>query len=455
MSELFTGKVEIEKAPPPPVVPLEVNPKVTITFDGSGGDISAGGNGVGGNVSLYSSDATFKAVYRLPDRPPIPTIYLDGQQANLRMGGKKADGTDGVDGDILLFAKNGDRSKDEAATIHLDADASGIHLKDTDGNTTIYLWGQQANLKMGGKKADGNPGVDGDILLFAKDGDRSNPEAATIHLDTDARAIRMKNPKGVNTIYLNSNHSEEGVVEKGHGAISLSKADGTATIFLDGGKGDIVLRDGTIVLKDGKGKNITAVYLYRRDEGKVGDPDFQQANLKIGGEKFDSHIWLFNRNGDRTNEKTATIHLNGTEGDIVFRNGDCAEDFDLAVSEKVEPGTVMVIDERGGLRPSTEAYDKKVAGVISGASGFKPGMVLDRQPDQNNRIPVALMGKVYCKVDADYAPIEVGDLLTTSATPGHAMKVTDPLKAFGTVIGKALKPLREGKGLLPILIALQ
>lgn len=90
MSELFTGKVEIEKAPPPPVVPLEVNPKVTITFDGSGGDISAGGNGVGGNVSLYSSDATFKAVYRLPDRPPIPTIYLDGQQANLRMGGKKS-----------------------------------------------------------------------------------------------------------------------------------------------------------------------------------------------------------------------------------------------------------------------------------------------------------------------------------------------------------------------------
>jgi hypothetical protein len=62
---------------------------------------------------------------------------------------------------------------------------------------------------------------------------------------------------------------------------------------------------------------------------------------------------------------------------------------------------------------------------------------------------------VYCKVDAQYSPIEVGDLLTTSPTPGHAMKADDPLKAFGTVIGKALRPLSEGQGLIPILIALQ
>jgi hypothetical protein len=70
-------------------------------------------------------------------------------------------------------------------------------------------------------------------------------------------------------------------------------------------------------------------------------------------------------------------------------------------------------------------------------------------------MPVALVGKVYCKVDAHYASIEVGDLLTTSDTPGHAMKATDPLKAFGSVIGKALRPLEAGQGLVPILIALQ
>jgi hypothetical protein len=66
-----------------------------------------------------------------------------------------------------------------------------------------------------------------------------------------------------------------------------------------------------------------------------------------------------------------------------------------------------------------------------------------------------LLGKVYCKVDAQFAAISVGDLLTTSPTPGHAMKAADPSKAFGAVIGKAMGPLNEGQGLIPILIALQ
>jgi hypothetical protein len=59
------------------------------------------------------------------------------------------------------------------------------------------------------------------------------------------------------------------------------------------------------------------------------------------------------------------------------------------------------------------------------------------------------------KAEAAYSPIEIGDLLTTSRTPGHAMKATDPQQAFGAVIGKALKPLHEGIGLIPILVSLQ
>jgi hypothetical protein len=96
-----------------------------------------------------------------------------------------------------------------------------------------------------------------------------------------------------------------------------------------------------------------------------------------------------------------------------------------------------------------------VAGVISGAGDFKPGVILDTKQSRGNRVPIALLGKVYCKVDAQYAPIEVGDLLVSSPTPGHAMKAADPLKAFGSVIGKALRPLQAGQRLVPILIALQ
>ena len=144
-------------------------------------------------------------------------------------------------------------------------------------------------------------------------------------------------------------------------------------------------------------------------------------------------------------------------GDLFLQNADCAEEFDIAVAEMevIEPGTVMVIEHESTLRPSQHAYDKRVAGVISGAGQCKPGIVLDKQASQENRLPIALMGKVYCKVDAQYAPIEVGDLLTTSPTSGHAMKAENPLQAFGAVIGKALRPLAAGQGLIPILIALQ
>ena len=142
-------------------------------------------------------------------------------------------------------------------------------------------------------------------------------------------------------------------------------------------------------------------------------------------------------------------------GDIKLINADCAEDFNIGADVSIAPGTVMVLGEEGALFPSLGAYDKRVAGVISGAGEYKPGIVLDKQPSDGIRQPVALLGKVYCKVDAQYGAIEVGDLLTTSPTPGYAMKADDPLKAFGAVIGKALRPLAAGQDLIPILIALQ
>jgi hypothetical protein len=159
-------------------------------------------------------------------------------------------------------------------------------------------------------------------------------------------------------------------------------------------------------------------------------------------------------NGTLTRKLTVNGDVEIT-GDIVLRNADCAEDFDISTLVIVEPGTVMVIDSEGMLCPSDRPYDKRVAGVVSGAGSYKPGLILDKQKSSTNRMPIGLMGKVYCKVDASYGAIEVGDLLTTSATPGHAMRTDDPMKAFGAVIGKALQPLENGEGLIPILIALQ
>lgn len=142
-------------------------------------------------------------------------------------------------------------------------------------------------------------------------------------------------------------------------------------------------------------------------------------------------------------------------GDIQMTNADCAEDFDVSGADRMEPGTVMILGPEGTVCESFLAYDKRVAGVISGAGDYKPAMVLDKRGTTGNRQPIALMGKVFCKVDARFGAIEIGDLLTTSPTPGHAMKTGDPFKAFGAVIGKALRPITEGQGLIPILISLQ
>ena len=142
-------------------------------------------------------------------------------------------------------------------------------------------------------------------------------------------------------------------------------------------------------------------------------------------------------------------------GDIRLVNADCAEEFDILDAKAIEPGTIMVIDESGALQQSRQAYDKKVAGVISGARGYRPGIVLDKQEAQPGRMPVALLGKVYCRVDAECGAIEVGDLLTTSPTPGHAMKASDPARAFGAVLGKALRAVESGRAFIPILVALQ
>lgn len=143
------------------------------------------------------------------------------------------------------------------------------------------------------------------------------------------------------------------------------------------------------------------------------------------------------------------------EGDIRLTNADCAEDFDVSLDEEIEPGAVMVLAHDGKVQMSSQAYDRKVAGVVSGAGGYKPGIILDNQNGRPGRFPIALFGKVCCKVDAQYGVIEPGDLLTTSPTLGHAMKASDTRRAFGAVIGKALGRWHEGQGLVPMLVVLQ
>lgn len=271
-----------------------------------------------------------------------------------------------------------------------------------------------------------------------------------------------------------------GTCNSGIGVLGVSKSKKIA----DGKVGGVVgihLSNGTGVLGVCSGSSGAGVTGECEDgdgvfgkgkRGVVGESDTFQGvsghsvlNVGVFGEsqKFDGVMGIsHNQNAagiSGHNPGGLAGYFNGNllvTGDIVMTNAaDFAEDFKIGATIAVEPGTVMVLGKDGALFPSQHCYDKRVVGVVSGAGNYKPGIILDKQPSETNRQSIALLGKVYCKVDAKYGSIEIGDLLTTSETFGYAMKAADQTKSFGSVIGKALHPLTEGIGLIPILIALQ
>jgi len=142
---------------------------------------------------------------------------------------------------------------------------------------------------------------------------------------------------------------------------------------------------------------------------------------------------------------------------LTIRGGaDLAEPFQLSTAG-IAKGSVVVIDEEhpGKLKLSTEAYDTRVAGIISGANGVNPGISLHQEGLLDGGENVALSGRVYVHADAAYGAIQPGNLLTTSHTAGHAMKVTDHLRGQGAILGKAMTGLNEGRGMVLVLVTLQ
>lgn len=397
----------------------------TITLDGRTGDINAGGHGTNGslilrndsNQEVFNLDANDGDVViggngvngdvELRNRSNNNRIRLNAGGGNIWLGGN------GADGDLVIFSRNGDNGDLEQATIHINGDDGSIKLKrlNTGTNTAedrILLDTNNGNIWLGGN------GADGDLVLKDSNGND------IIHLGADEKFI-MRNPDGTNTMEIGRN----------------------GNIYAGG-----VDNDGDIVLRSGENPP--------RDRIFIGA---DRSNIWVGGNGQDGDIVIFPHNatnvGDGSDVNDATIHLDGDAGDIRLQGADCAENFCISDGETVDPGTVLVVCDDTKLSPCRESYDKKVAGVVSGGNGLNPGIILNKSIKNTKSVPIALSGQVYCKVDAQYSSIEVGDLLTTSQTIGYAMKANDRIEAFGAVIGKALRPLKDGKGLIPILASLQ
>jgi len=137
--------------------------------------------------------------------------------------------------------------------------------------------------------------------------------------------------------------------------------------------------------------------------------------------------------------------------------GDYAESVQVAGGRsQYGPGDVLVVDPAasGGFKKSSEGYSTMVAGIYS----TKPGLTGRRytSPDKAGvEVPMAMVGIVPTKVSAENGPIKTGDLLVTSATPGHAMKGTDRGQMLGAIVGKALGSMDSGTGVIEVLVSLQ
>ncbi|NOT00074.1 MAG: hypothetical protein HOP29_05560 [Phycisphaerales bacterium] len=172
----------------------------------------------------------------------------------------------------------------------------------------------------------------------------------------------------------------------------------------------------------------------------------------------------------RNNGLVSDLFLNNDGGDVIIApqgtarvrvlqisGADVAEKFPVnEMHEGIRPGAVMEIDPEhpGKLRLARGAYNRLVAGVVSGANGLLTGTILGNLPGSENAPPIALSGRVWVECDASVGSIEPGDLLTTSDTAGHAMKVVDYTRAPGAVIGKAMTRLESGRGLVLVLVSL-
>jgi len=450
------GKVEIiENQNDPP----------TITLDANSANISAGKSGNDGNLILKSNTGhtnvrlgswvlgkdkhivnlsgirifapndqeiikllTINKIgyFAVDDGSGDPSLEFLGEQGSLSVGSHINNGK--------VIIKDGKLRE----VITLDSKGGGkVIIKDqSDPQKEVF------KLAAGDLRCGGN-GTNGNLWLFPKSASIKDEDEAMIRLDGRVGDIKLAKGsirlRGAGDIRLGGKESNtngnillyDDQNDNMHNASARIRLDGSiGKINVD--RGEIHIDKGTIRCRDSYGND--SVFI----DGVEGRVHSQYMHLK-----------------DKSGNKSIT--MDGDKGDIFLLNADCAEEFDISTLElsNIEPGMAMVLDDEGRLLVSSKPYDRRVVGVISGGGNIRPGIVLDKKESPNLRVPLAMLGKVFCKVDANHLSISVGDILTTSSNPGHAMKAVDPIKAFGAVIGKALCSMKNGIGLIPILVTLQ
>jgi hypothetical protein len=426
-------------------------------------------------------------------------MALNGQPSFFLKSGNNMDNacnltlgnTEGIPGNVLIQSGDGNKvafelsGKNASLTVGNHLHKGDIFVKDHNNKKVLQCDGADAHLIVGGVE-NSERSKSGQLSIrhrFGVDVLRFNAETGHLEIGNfqatpPERGFLLDGFKGHLTIG-----------SAGHaGLINVHNKLGR-TAQLDGSAGNLTLgawgTDGDITLRNTGGSTGAQMFIHNisksgvinlhNPNGPTVELDGSAGNLRLGGWNKAGNFELRNEGGAarvqmgldtkskgglihlRNNKGETTLSLDGGAGDIGLSGADVAEEFYVFDSDNIDEGTVLVFDEDDDrLAISTKEYDNKVAGIVSGTTERKPALILDKMINsKDRRIPLALVGKVLCKVDATFGSISRGDMLTSSSTPGHAMKATDPLKSFGAVVGKALRPLKSGKGIIEVLATLQ
>ena len=314
---------------------------VRIRLDADSGNVTAGGIGRGGDLVLTDDKGS-------------PVIWLDAGGAEQPGEGPIAIAPELVGKELAVVVVGSDGivvgGHGHAGTVVLRDGESRVlaRLRTSEAGGDLYLYNSNGEMVIGLRAVEGDSGAGAWIGGNGRTGSitlRNMGSKDVVNLGGESGDLYLKKVDGQFTIALRADENGTAGAWIGgwnqNGQVVVRNHDTKNVVFLGG-------EHGLLELCEKSGKRTIQL----KAETGAG---------RFGGPGVDGDVLVFSSQApgnDSTDD--ASVWIRGGTGDVILRNADCAEEFELAPGVDADAGTVMVIDGSGLLTVSQEPYDRAV-----------------------------------------------------------------------------------------------